>query len=257
MARLAEIVLLWAAALAAQPDIVPARIGYIRDATNRLRPLFGVSANFILGEAEHSGVLSAACSGRFVLAKTEDTVMLLDEAGRLVERWTAPAGPALFAFAADGTPALAFFPGVSELMRVERGRLRPVALDFRALEGQPLTIALEAEGRVRAVLVGRNALRVRSIRLATGLVEEERELDGAAAPALALPDGTLVYSSSTGLVVRRPDGGEEPVGLPARALTLDQLSEDRVGVRLEGGGRFALRLHPGGHRLDRLPEATP
>ena len=257
MTRLAGIILLWAAALAAQPGLTTARIGYIRDAAGRLRPLFGLSANFILGEAEHSGVISAACSGRFVLVKAEDSLVLLGEGGGLVERWPAPAGPAVFAFTGDGAPALAFFPQSLELVRVSPEGLEAATLGPGALDVGLLAIALQNEDRILAVVADRDVLWLRTVSLATGLVEAETELAGATGPALLRPDGTLIFSSSASLVVRPPGGPERQVALPEGAVALEQLGEDWVQVRLAGGGSLALRVRPESQVLERLPEAAP
>ena len=53
-----------------QSGLTPPRIGFVRDAAGNVRPLFGISGNFWLGEKVAAGALSVASSGSFSILKT-------------------------------------------------------------------------------------------------------------------------------------------------------------------------------------------
>lgn len=83
----AAILLLAAAPLQAQMDAP--RIGCFVDAAQRLRTVYGVAGSFVIGEPEGRGVLSALCTSRLTIVKTEAALEVNGTA------YAAPEGPAL------------------------------------------------------------------------------------------------------------------------------------------------------------------
>ncbi|MEK7408831.1 MAG: hypothetical protein AAB225_27520 [Acidobacteriota bacterium] len=253
MFRLVASLLLCAAATAAQPSLGPPSLGCLRDEQNRLRPVLGVAANFMVGEPWQAGVVAAACSGRFALVKLSGALLLLDESGLPLARWDAPAGPALFAFAAGGDPSLVWFPRAAALYRWRGGLIEPVAVQADALGPDVTAIAPAAGDRMMAIMSGPDGLWLRSISLATGQVEWEERVHPRAAPALLRPDGTLLLLDNAELVVRGGDSAERRIPLPFPASALEPLGEEWVAV----GRVLALRLRDQGAEIYRLPEVGP
>lgn len=241
-----ELILLLAVAAAAQPPLAAPRIGCLRDEANRLRAVIGIAGNFLVGEPEQSGVLAAACSESAALVKTEDSLEWRDAAGG-VARWPAPGGPALLAFSPRGS-ALAYFPQTSEWLRIARpGSPRPVP-GPPSHTGEVLAIA--GPERPRAIVL-------RDGRLWLVWLTEEIELPGLTPPVLLCPDGSLLSADAGGLVIRKPDGVERRVALPAPAAALEAMGTRWVRVKLAGGGHLALALLADREELYRLPEAPP
>jgi hypothetical protein len=72
--------LLMAAGMAwAQTSLTPPQIGFMRDATDSLRPVYGIAGNFLLGDPVAVGVVSAAYSGSCGWVKTRSTVAVIDK----------------------------------------------------------------------------------------------------------------------------------------------------------------------------------
>ena len=100
----------------------PAQIGLPRagcfcDAAGRLRSVFGLAGNFVIGEPERAGVLAAACSGRLTVLKLPDAIEVR-RGDELLYRYDAAPGPALFAFSPRGDEALAWLPESAELLKL-------------------------------------------------------------------------------------------------------------------------------------------
>jgi hypothetical protein len=79
-------------------------IGYVRDGRGHLRPVYGVSGAFVVGESIRHEVVAASFSGVAGLAKT-DGALLVYRGGALAETLDAPRGSASFGFDAKGLPA--------------------------------------------------------------------------------------------------------------------------------------------------------
>jgi len=97
-----KIFIVFALSSCAWAQVERPQLGKIVDANGAVRPIYGIAASVTLGDPEITGVLSASCSRKFCLAKTETS--LVSAGGNIA----APAGPALFAF--DGDGAYIWFP---------------------------------------------------------------------------------------------------------------------------------------------------
>ncbi|MDQ6666056.1 MAG: hypothetical protein M3Z23_16880 [Acidobacteriota bacterium] len=143
---------------AAQSFSAP-RVGFVLDASHRVRPVFGVAGNLILGEAllGDGEFLSFAFSGKSGLAKTATQILLLDSEAATIRVFDAPPGQAFFAFHPDGTPAYCYFQASGDLVRIGPNGLEPLerplladgllAIGVAENEGTPeiLTAGLTAE----------------------------------------------------------------------------------------------------------------
>jgi hypothetical protein len=110
-----------ASVLLAQSGITPPRVGYIRDEAGALRPVYGVTGSFVLGQPIARRVISAAFSGRLGLAKTAAALYAFNREGRRLGRLPVADGPAQFVFSPDGSEAIVFLPDTSEWFRWSDG----------------------------------------------------------------------------------------------------------------------------------------
>jgi hypothetical protein len=78
-------------------------IGHVRDLHGDLRPVFGVSGAFVLGDPVEHGVLAASFSELAGLVKKEKQLLVYRE-GKAVRSIDAPEGRAWFGFDANGGP---------------------------------------------------------------------------------------------------------------------------------------------------------
>jgi len=256
MKREILILVLASGSILAQPSLLPPRVGLTRDASNSLRPVFGTAGNFILGAVERENVLSAACSGRAGMAKTDEEVLILNEEGRTVARLEVGGGPALFAFRVDGRPGLVYLQGAGELVRWEGGRLEPAAWDPVDADGEVVALAVNSDERFSAVVQREGGLWLLEMAASSGRVLSQMRLPGASLPLHLRQDGTQVFAEESGLVIRTRRGEQRWLALPAPAESLEEMGEGWLRVVTGAATRsFALRFRPDGEDLYQLPGA--
>jgi hypothetical protein len=239
----------------AQHALTPPEVGYLLDGHNHVYPVNGLAGNFVLGRAAGSGINSAAFSGVFRLLKTDSAVSVVNQQGSIVGRTEAPAGPALFAFSSDGSPAVVYFPQ-SKTLRVWDGR------EFRP--GPEFDQDVLAIGSLSATLgefvVRRNGeLWALQVDLRSGAIVSQAALPGIAAPVLMLSGEEFVYRDSHGLVLRRTDGSEKHIAahVPAN-IAFGQMGGAWVQITDLATGRLsALNAQPGHEGYYLLPEVRP
>jgi len=223
----------------AQGIEVPA-IGAVADSSGALRQVQGVAGSFWLGPASVSGVLSAACSERLCLAKTDSKI--LSATGQT----DAPAGPAIFAFqgafqgALHGDGAIVFFPEPHLFARWHDDVLEPLdwVIDGEVLSVGPKEIAVRRDGEVW--IVHSDGSTVDNIPEASG-------------PVLLLPNG-VVFATQNEIVLRQDDN-EVRFEL-ADAITITAMGPHYAAIHA-GGLIYALRIEPGRESLYLLPGTTP
>ena len=244
------------AAVCAQTSLAPPQAGFMQDGANSFRPVYGIAGNFLLGDPAASAIVSAAFSGSFGLSKTDSTLLVTDRTGQLIASQDAPQGPAFFAFSADGSPALAYFPSTNLLLHWNGGSFQLVLFDWNAFPANAVwAIALPDPFHAAAIVQRDDGLWDVRILLATGEVNSQAALPGVTTPALLLSTADLVYTSATGFVIRRTDGAETHVDaqLPVN-FSLQQMGDGWIQVRdLDGCPQLALRITPGRESLFVLP----
>jgi hypothetical protein len=241
----------------AQIALTPPQAGFMRDATDSLRPVYGIAGNFLVGDSVAVGVVSAAYSGSCGLIKTVSAVVVIDRAGSRVASNDAPDGPALFAFARTGEPALAYLAAANTLLAWKAGAFEAVPFDSTML-GAGVVLAIAAPDAEHAAMTVQRDDGLWDVRiyLASGEIDSQTAIPRVAGPVLILGTGELVYSAFDGLVVRKPDGSERRIHgqLPA-SFALDQMGDGWIQVRdLAGGRQFAVRTTENRGQFYQLPE---
>jgi hypothetical protein len=191
------------------------RVGAMLDRRGSLRPVHGVAASFVIGPETAGGVLSAACSADWCLAKT---------AGELAEA-PAPPGPAVIGI--DGRAAWVYFPATGEFAHWEDGVLTP--LDWR-VDGEVLSISPDARIAVR---------RASGVWVVSPDGATLDSLPEASGPVLLLADET-VFAAGDELVLQRPDRSQARFALSGVAR-IATLGEGWAQVSAESG-TYALDL---------------
>jgi hypothetical protein len=225
--RAIAIMLLCAGTGAAQ--IALPRLGCFVDGGKRLRPVYGVAGNFLIGEPEAEQVVAAACLDTLTVIKREGSLEVRTRGGN-IER-PAPGGTALFGLSEDGSEALVFFPKSGEWLSVSGQSVRP-------LPAPPLP-----EGEVLAIGTPERL---------DAVVRAEDEPYG---PALLLPRGGRVSARGAELVLTNTAGEERTIQLPAPAAGLEWLGRGWVRILLgESEGHLAFSIER--EQVYRLPEAS-
>jgi len=240
--------LLLAVAAVAQPAIAPPAIGTVRDGSGGLHTVLGVAGNFIVNDAGISNAVSAAFSASAGLVKTGAEVLVLDSTGQITNRYTAPAGPALFAFDRTGAPALAYYSGT--LFQFVNNQ--PTQVNWT---GDAVSIASAGPGSASAIVHRDDGLWHIRFALSDGSVENESHLIDVSGPVLLLPKGALLFARQNDLVVRDSNGAERLLPEAFDVDSFEQMGKDWIAVREAGGGRlFALHITPLTLELYQIPD---
>lgn len=225
----------------AQSGIEVPAVGAIVDSSGALRSVQGVADSFWLGPPGVPGVLSAACSERLCLAKTDSKI--LSPTGET----DAPQGPAIFGL--DGDNAIAFFPEPRMFARWHDDTLE--LLDW-TVDGDVLSVRV-GDGDVE-IAVRRDG-NVWIVRPDGSMVDSIADATG---PVLLLTDGVL-FATSDELVLRRPDATEVRLEFGG-AASLTAMGPHYAAIHVgndAGGAIYALRTEPGRESLFLLPGNAP
>lgn len=238
-----------------QSGLTPPRIGLVRDGAGNVRPLFGISGNFWLGEKFAGVAASITSSGTFSIVKTARAILVYDALGHIVNRPTPAAGPVLFAFTSAGAPAFAWLRDCGELLRWNGPRFEPTPVTAAGLNGTVISLAAP-DPSTAAFLIqrGTEIWRVDVSRFNDAVVFAAN-LPGVSAPALLFDDGSVLYASDAALVLRNAQGTERTIAFSGTVLQLAQLGSD--WVLIDNGqppAHLALRLSTGA--VFELPEVA-
>ncbi len=226
-----------------QSTLGPPQVGYVRDEGGFYRAVWGIAGNFHLGEVVLYDVLGAAFSGRFGLLKTEDQVLVVDALASVVGRVEAGPGRAWFAFAGDGSPALALVPSSGSFFGWRDGRMERVP--FRLEPGEEvLALGSAVEDRYRLAVRREGSCWMRTVSFPGGLVVDEMLQDDCGEPILLRHDGALISVRDRDVVLRSAEGVELHARLPDRLTRLEQMGADWIFAVTASGLPLALRLEP-------------
>ena len=236
-----------------QAPLSTPQIGFAQDGAGALRPLLGVAGSFVWGDPISANVNSVAFSGQSGLVKTDDALIVLDPQGRCVSSIDAAPGPALLAFARDGSPALAFASG--NLLTWSARGWQPVAFDPGAVPGNIQSVFWPDLSHAGLIVQRDTGLWDVRIDLATEAIDAQTFLPGLTGPALRLASGELIAGDLEGAVIQRIDGTEVHLAapLPAR-FALAQMGEGWVELSdLSSAAQFAIRTLAGREAIFQLP----
>jgi hypothetical protein len=254
-------ILVFTSIASGQSGIYTPRLGFIRDADNVLRPVLGLPGNFVLGTAAEFPALRVAFSGRSGILKTEDSLAVFDARGEVLCRWQIP-GQAAVGLSPDGSEAIAFLPDTFAVVHIRNCRAASITLDPKAFAGEVMSAAVLENKQLGLVLKRDDILWLLEVSLPLGLVHRQMPLVPASGPALLEPDGTLIFASQDGLVVRKADGTERLVEPGCAAARIEEMGNAWIHVvenahEQSGARHLALRLLGDREELYRLPEVAP
>jgi hypothetical protein len=257
----ASLATLWlaAAVASAQTGLTPPQAGFMQDAANSFRPVYGIAGNFLPGDPVAGAVISAAYSGSYGLFKSSSAIVVTDRAGAIVASASEPDGLALFAFTRTGDPALAYLAAANMLLAWDGAAFNPVSFDPTTLAASAvLSIAAPHPGEAAMIVQRDDGLWEVRVRLATGDIDAQTAVSGVAPPVLMLANGDLVYCDVNGIVVRRRAGAEVHINaqLPA-SFALQQMGEGWIQLRdLASLQQFAIRITQNREQYYQLPSGV-
>jgi hypothetical protein len=248
------------AAAWAQRSLDPPQVGFIQDGHGQIHIVNGLAGNFLVGAAVSSGIISAAYSGSFGLLKSDSALIVVDRHGLGVASVVAPNGPALFGFADDGSPALAYFAQSKTLQVWDGHTFRPAS----PVVGQsPLAIASVSATRAAMIVQREGGLWEYVVELATGATVSQMALPGVTLPVLMLGGGVVYREAkgpdTKGIVVRSQDGSEKLIAahLP-ESVAFSQMGNGWIQVTDLATGRLsAVNVQNGHQAYYLLPEVRP
>jgi hypothetical protein len=243
--------------IGAQPVLAPPQLGFVDDNAHALRPVYGVTGNFILGPPVAGNIVSEAFSGSVGLLKTDSSLAAFDSRGKILASIDVTPGPALFAVSPGGNAALAYIASANALVAWSGSAF--AHLPFHDEEAAPDTVLAVAypTSLEASLMVQRNdTIWQIDVALGTAGIVSQSALAGVHAPLLALPSGDLVYRDAGGIAVRKTDGSEVHIAASVPAsFSLQQMNRGWVQLTdLTSGARFAIHTAPGREGFYRLPE---
>ena len=237
------------AVVAAQPSVRPPLIGALSDSHGSVQLVLGIPGSFVLAGAGITNVVTAAFSGSAGLLKTDSEALVLDENGAVAARFPAPHGPALFAFDANGAPALMYCSG--SLFRFHGDNMEQVNWT-----GDAISIAT-AGSDAAAVLVQRDRqTTTTTISLASGAVINDRPVRDIRTPALLFPSGDLLFADRGRLVLRNQNAGDRVLAIDFAVESFSIIGKNWVLLRERAGRLFALQITADALERYQLPEVT-
>lgn len=243
--------LLWATA-PAHAQIAQPQLGYIKDASGGLRPVYGIPAAAFLGDPAADHVNSFACTAKLCLAKT-DTALVRFAANDPANatRAGAPVGAAVIAIDEAGDGAWIYFAGAQQFGHWQAGTWS--GIDYSP-GGEVLSLRATADGFNYAVVRDRSSGKawIEHYSTADGSVTVLDSVD--ATGSVLLLDSGVLYAADDQLILRRPDGTQLTFPI-SDVAALHAAGKGYVEIEA-AGGLWILTTIPGYEQLAMLP-GTP
>jgi hypothetical protein len=218
--------------------------------SGEVRQVYGARSSFVTTAPLIRGALSAACSDRRVVVKTQDALVILDRNGSILHSQPAGEGQARIALNVDGEPAWAWLtePKIALEWTGESWIPAPPAFD-----GDVLGIASHG---AQWIAVQRREDRLWLTRLNGLAVIGDEPLGGPATAALPLPDGSVWLGSGTRLRLRLASGIKHEFEMPSPVISLLSMKAGWIAVET-AAGTVAIEQTRGGARLYRIAGSIP
>ena len=255
------LILVFAACVFAQSPVAPPVVGLIRDSARAVRPVIGLAGNFILGDAVKTGVISAAFSSSAGIVKTDSELLAIDTQNRVLATLDAPAGRALISFLSN-SEAIIYLEQNQTLLRWNGSSFDSLPFDPTQFAGGIVSVAFAGSQAVNFLVQRADGLWLLQSDVSTGSIQSAQALPGLSAPALVMADGSLLYTDSGALVLRRADVSESRFSLSGDVASFEQMNDEwvhiheRDGPRRGAGRDFALHLTKGAEQLYELPHVA-
>jgi len=163
----------------------------------------------------------------------------------------------MFAFASNGSPALAYAAG--SLFRWSGGAFQQLSFDPASLPGSVESISAPDPAHAGLIVQNDQGLWDLRVDLASGSVDQQSMLGNVTGPALRLASGEIVASDAAGIAILHADGSEVHLAaqLPA-GFTLSQMGDGWVQLEdLGSPAQFAIRVSAGREAIFALPGVNP
>lgn len=237
---------------AARAQIAVPRLGYIRDESGGVRPVYGIAAAAALGNATTSNAISFSCSAKLCLVKTNDALQSFAPDDATTGQTTvAPSGSALISLNERDGSAWVYFREIRQFSYWQSGTLAPI--DYSP-DGRVLSLRATADGFDHAIVRdGSDTVWIEHYSLVDGSVTAMDSIEGA--KAVMLLDHGVLFTSGEELVLRRPDGTQLTFAVSG-ARAMHQAGAKYVEIS-SPAGLWILNIDPGHEQLSMLPGMLP
>ena len=194
-----------------------------------VRFVHGLRGSFAATKSMMHGALSAACTDRYTVVKTMDSILVLDRAGNVVSSEETPGGGALIAFDDRDEPAFAYFVEAREFRRWESNGW---TLMEPTITGDVLAIAAAGD---KLVVLQRQDAELWLTRTWDGALTANELVHGSATTAIILRDASLLLAFGSTLRLRTPASIEREFQMPAAIHSISHMSTGWIAVETESG----------------------
>ena len=247
--------MLGAAAVVWAGSLAP-RIGAVREPDGSVRPLFGLSSNFVVGEPLPLGpVLAAAFSDKAGLMLRNGRIDLVSPDGSLVASYATGEAKPIFDVADGPETAIAWLPSAGRFVRWNGRKFIDSAFDATRLAGSIRAIDLLDSGHVELLVSNGETLERVCVAIAEGVPVRSEILPETGEPAFQT-DSFVLFHDASGLELRWPDGAMRTLPIPQTDLVFEKSGKDWLHISSPSAGRqWMLHLDARNPILSELPGA--
>jgi hypothetical protein len=234
------------------------RIGMVRQLDGRIRPVYGVTANFICGNGSGSEpVLAASFSDQAGLLVTDNRLILQTPSGETIVTASLSESDPLLTVEGSAETAAAWLPSSQKLLRWDGQSFVEARLDIANLPGKPVSIRTVGRDKVEFLLempdsrVGRAVLST-----STGAVLQFTDVTGISGPAFHIGP-SLVGQDHHHLAIELPDGSRQTLPISGTDLTFQKASTNWLVITSKAAGRqWLIHIDKSGIEASELPQNT-
>jgi hypothetical protein len=232
------------------------RIGMVRQLDGKLRPVYGVTANLICGEAwDIQSVVAASFSDQAGVVLAGNRLLLQTLDGAILGAVHASEPNPLLGIESSPETAVAWLPSSGQLLTWNGQSFIEAKLDLASVPGKPAAIRKVGKNSVEFLLdmadgsVGRAVLST-----STGAVLQFTTLPGLSEPAFA-SSTSVVGQDHHQLIFQSNDGSRQTLPISGADLAFQKASSNWLVVTSKAAGRqWLLHIDKAGVNASELPQ---
>ena len=212
------------------------RVGLVRYASGGVYPVFGLQANYVLGNRLLDSVDSLSFSDAGGLLSRQGTLLLLDRNLATAGSYDAAGTKPIVGIDSSLTTAIAWLPSHHTLVHWNGDALVPVLVLDGTVNGEVFGVSKVGDTGVLLAKSSAGIVEEDTIALRTGILLARTPLPGATGTVYR--QGTLTVSVQNGQLVTMPAAGT-PKTIPIRAddVSFERMSDTCVHLHAASSGR--------------------
>jgi hypothetical protein len=237
-------------------EIRAPRIGMVRQLDGKIRPVFGVPANLICGNAwDIQSVAAAAFSDQAGLVLAGNRLFLQTLDGAILGAVEVSEPNPLLGIESSPETAAAWLPSSGKLLTWDGRSFVEARLDLASLPGKPAAIRRAGINSVEFLLdVGDGSVARAVVSTSTGAVLQLTTLPGLSEPAFAT-SSSVVGQDHHQLVVQFNDGSRQTLPISGADLAFQKPSSNWLVVSSKAAGRqWLVHIDKAGVSVSELPQ---